>query len=206
MPTQKPRTHNAVLHKGVIDGIDNPASPVILATDASNHPAAISMGWVSSTGQYGVKANKYPRSVSRQDRITVAELRAIEYALRHVRTCTDAPVHVLADSKSALSYLDKWANGTSPMPNGYSVARKAGKTPALLSLADRVRRMVAAGTLSWEHVHGHRGHPLNEGADSLAKLGLRTLLQRGDLRVVGDLALMRADRVLSEYVTTKTAA
>jgi len=57
------------------------------------------------------------------------------------------------------------------MPDGYRTSwRASGQQPALVEL-----QQIAEYTpgLAFTHIKGYAGHPLNEAADSLAKLALR---------------------------------
>lgn len=81
------------------------------------------------------------------------------------------PIEVHVDNLQALRYLHSRQQGGSDTPEGYdthprSQGRKASPLK-LQSLAEYIPH------LTFVHEKAHAGHPLNEAADSLAKLGLR---------------------------------
>ena len=146
---------------------------IYLATDAATDPTRAASGYLSTTGHYGAHAHPYPATTSGHERTTVTELRAIHRALNAIRNTaeTGQPVTILTDSTNALAYLNEWRNGGTRMPEGYITTwRATGKQPTLAKLQQQV---ASTKNLRWSHVKGHSGHPLNECADSLAKLALR---------------------------------
>jgi ribonuclease HI len=146
---------------------------LVVATDASVNDTHVAIAYVSSQGHYGMRAHPYSlHLMSGKHRSTVNELRAVMDALENLVDETDRkPIRVLTDSEDALSYLTRWKEGEEDMPPGYSLrSRSQGGVATLVALQRKVRRLQE---LSFRLVLGHTGHPLNETADSLAKLGLR---------------------------------
>lgn len=147
--------------------------PVLVATDAAVDDARAGGGYLATSGHYGARAHPYPRDISGPSRTTVAELRAILWALQTVNVSVgqSQPITLLTDSTDALNFLTAWQAGGTRLPDGYRTSwRSTGNTPALVEL-----QQIAEYTpgLTFTHVKGHAGHPLNEAADSLAKLALR---------------------------------
>lgn len=159
-------------HYGQADG-HWPEGRLVVATDTSVNDEHVSLAYVSDQGHFGVFSHPYPQHLmSGRHRSTVNELRAVMEALENLVDETDRrPIRILTDSKDALSCLQEWKRGESAMPAGYSMrSRTQGTVPTLVALSRKVRRLQE---ISFRLVPGHTGHPLNEAADSLAKLGLR---------------------------------
>ncbi|MDN3284419.1 hypothetical protein QWL27_01230 [Streptomyces thermocarboxydus] len=75
------------------------------------------------------------------------------------------------DNLEALELLHEWQGGGYLMPDGYETRlRSQGRRPSLVKL-----QMYAEYTpgLTFVHEKAHVGNPLNEAADSPAKLGVR---------------------------------
>ncbi|KWW97773.1 hypothetical protein C3Y87_19890 [Carbonactinospora thermoautotrophica] len=97
---------------------------------------------------------------------------------------------------SGAEYLRAWRKGHLIYSNGYTLYRKSGWTPTLVTLSRKLASDPRQYKVEW--VKGHAGHPLNELADSMAKPALRTLdgyFSRGE---AVDLARRYAHRALSE--------
>jgi ribonuclease HI len=155
------------------------SGPVTVATDGSaGHEDGI-IGWayVASNGLWGLQARDYRHRAWVHGNVGVlsAELRAVHMALRAI----SGRVAVLSDSKAALSLLDSWmAGNVRRMPGWYDASwRRGGQKPALVALAATMA--ARAGELTLEHVRGHHGHPLNEGADRIAGMARRRLAGGG---------------------------
>lgn len=149
------------------------SGPIVLATDASVAADRVGSGYVATSGQTGLRAHEYPRHLVRsRSRVVVTELRAVHQGLRAVlHAHPGRAVEVRVDNMQALSYLARWRRGSTDMPEGYGTRlRSQGRRPSLLQLQMLVEY---TPSLTFVHEKAHAGHPLNEAADSLAKLGLR---------------------------------
>jgi hypothetical protein len=75
------------------------------------------------------------------------------------------------DNLQALRHLRSWQQCGTDMPEGYDThLRSQGRRPSLVTLQSLAEH---TPDLTFVHEKAHAGHPLNEAADSLAKLGLR---------------------------------
>lgn len=170
--------------------------PVMVATDASSAETSCALGWIATSGHYGLRAHPYPPYVSGPDRVTIAELRAVDYALQQIRGEFQGPVHLLIDSRAALRFITSWQGGGEEFPRGYSLSRARGKRPTLVRLQARMRR---SPTTTVAHVRAHTGQGLNEAADSLSKLASRYLQGWHDQPEVARLAQQWAERTLDSH-------
>ncbi|MDG9703768.1 RNase H family protein [Streptomyces sp. DH37] len=177
--------------------------PVHLATDASEDPRRVAGGYLSTTGHYGVHAHMYPRKASGVSRTVVAELRAVLWGLQDVLATIgiSRPVTVHTDSTCALSYLHAWQQGSTHMPPGYRATRRS---PGPRSLVELQQLAEYTPGLTFVHVKGHAGHPLNEAADYFARLGLRCSRGTVPRARVTELAPQWARDSLTEFRTTRT--
>ena len=165
------RTRRGVKAVGQVQGVPG---PLILATDAAVDRSCLGVGFLATSGHYGLQGHPYGQETSGVHRAAVAELRAVWCALDHLHstgTPSNLPIEVHLDSFHALTFLQEWAHGGSRMPDGYLLWRQSGAVPTL----ERLRQTVAlrATTLTFRHEQGHAGNTLNEAADTLAKLALR---------------------------------
>jgi ribonuclease HI len=152
-----------------------PDQPVTVATDGSykidlrdqaiRHP--ISWGYVATNGIYGCGSAPMPHVITGPDKATVAELRAIWWALH--RLVPDHSVTIVTDSMDSVELVEAWRAGDTRMPFGYRTERRGGRIATLTRLARLVTEHPNLVTATW--VRGHSGHPLNEAADALAKVG-----------------------------------
>lgn len=169
--------------KGSIDGLEQPAGvPITVAVDGSYKLTVadkvskpMSWSYLSTNGLYGLGTAILPGSIvggdvrpngSDPQRTLQAELRAIAAALHAIGD--EHPVTVLSDSRSAIDFMTLWRDGHDVMPGGYNTARAGGRESTLGRLARRALESGDRITMQW--VRGHSGHPLNEGADALAKM------------------------------------
>lgn len=155
----------------------NPSTPVVslpvdrepmtVATDGSVRGKHAGFAWLSCTGHFGMAGYRSsPNTVGTQP-VLVAELLAIGDAVREL---TRRRLSIVTDSQDAVAMVDRWKRSDTVMPAEYP-------TDGPLHIA---RRQIHADRqridLRW--APGHRGEPLNEGADALARLASRH--QRGD--------------------------
>jgi ribonuclease HI len=143
---------------GAIPGFA-PSVPLVAASDASMHEARrlAGFGWLTTDGDWGTGRWQHPAWMSRQT-IQVAELRAVASLLVHV-----TPDILLTDSRAVTWYVGRWQEGYDDTPRGYD-----GHPGSVLARAAAAAR--EAPGMRVEHVRAHRGHLLNEAADSLAAI------------------------------------
>ncbi|WP_129840384.1 hypothetical protein [Streptomyces sp. RFCAC02] len=182
------------------DQVKPVTGPIVVATDASVASELASCGYVATTGHRGVRAHLHPQRLTQSStRFVVHELRAVYWGLNAVLPIAPGrPVEVRCDSLGALHFLVRWARGGSDMPAGYDTElRSEGRTPTLLK-----PQMIAEYTpgLTFVHEEAHVGDPLNEPADSLAKLGLRCLRGIVPASEVSRLVPLWATNALDAYV------
>ncbi len=141
--------------------------PVTVATDGSVRGENAGFAWLACTGHYGMAGYRsVPKIVGKQP-VLVAELLAIADAVREL---TRRHLTIVSDSRDAIALAERWKRGDDVMPADYP-------TGGLLHCACRqIRTERARVDVRW--APGHRGEPLNEGADALARLASR--YRRGD--------------------------
>ncbi|MEV4788562.1 hypothetical protein AB0K53_24460 [Streptomyces tuirus] len=174
-------------------------TPIVLATDASVAGDKVGTGYLATTGETGLRAHAYPQYLTApRVRVVVTELRAVYWGLRRIFAAHPGrPVEVRVDNLDALDLLHKWQRGGDRMPDGYETRlRSQGRRPSLVKL-----QMYAEYTpgLTFVHEKAHVGNPLNEAADSLAKLGLRSLRGRVPATEIPRLVPLWASGALAEY-------
>lgn len=169
-----------------------PSGPVWVATDGSVRGTATGYGWLASSGEYGLLGFRHSRKQVGPKVVLVAELRAIATAVEKLR---GRDLTVLSDSRLAIAMVQRWLAGDDVLPEGYPTHRADGKTPGLV----KAQRMIHAEreriTPVW--VKGHRGEPLNEGADALARLASRHVL--GDSGLDAEEYHRRADGLAEAF-------
>lgn len=169
--------------KGSIDGLEpSTGAPITVAVDGSYKLAVadkvskpMSWAYLATHGLYGLGTAIVPGYVvggniredgSDPQRTLQAELRAIAAALQAIGD--EHPITILADSQDAIAFMTLWRDGHNVMPGGYNLARAGGRESTLGRLARRAREAGDRITMEW--VRGHTGHPLNEAADTLARM------------------------------------
>lgn len=139
------------------------AGATVVATDGSFRDRRAGSAWLSDVGGYGTRKRSY-QSWTPPQSVLVAELRAIALAVRS----NGGPLLVLSDSAGAVQLVTQWTAGDIiRCPDEWGEDRDR-----LLTFARWLPSR--ASDLRFEHVPGHAGHPLNEGADSLAKMATDT--------------------------------
>lgn len=178
------------------------AGPVCVATDGSVRGKITGYGWLASTGEYGLQGFRHSTKLIGPEVVLVAELRAIGRAVQKLR---GRDITVFSDSKPAIAMVKQWLAGESVLPEGYAVYRESGKTPGLLRAQQIISEERDRITAVW--VKGHRGEPLNEGADALARLASRYAL--GDSGLDGGEYHRRAQDLAEtfsrEFIRERTA-
>lgn len=147
--------------------------PLVVSADGSVRGKFSGHGWLASDGQYGLRGRVDRKTMIGSRPSLVAELRAIDDA---VRKLTGRHLTVFCDNSYAVSMARKWMNGEEILQTGYTTDRGSGKPAGLVTA--RRRMYVNRERLDIRWVRSHRGEPLNEGADALARLASRYV--RGD--------------------------
>lgn len=144
--------------------------PLTVATDGSAHRGRIAWGWLAEDGTHACGTSVPAREqATRRSQIVLAELIAISEA---IRSTPARPLLIRSDSRVAIALVRAWAAGGDRLPGGYNAAHHtATRRGGLCWMQEQVRREAHRLDIVW--VHGHAGDPLNEGADSLAKLARR---------------------------------
>lgn len=172
------------------------ADPLVIATDGSAFGRFTGHSWLAESGRFGLSGHKEHTHV-RGSLALLAELRAIDAAIK------DNPyqrLHILTDCRPALSVLDRWRRGDD-RPHHIDFAWEC-VPDEVRELRDAVQS--DAGLLSFSWTPGHRGLPLNEGADGLARLALRRL--RGREVIPRARFAETADGLAEAFATTYRAA
>ncbi len=166
----------------------NPTGPLVVAADAAVNPTRgiYGTGHLATNGMWGLTATKFDGREGPESVNIVYDLVAIYNALLHLTRYPttvpdDTPIHILTDSEYAKQLLNTWTgrsahlrDGEAPtrqFPPGYISSDRLATPPLLVKL--RALIQADADRYTWEWVAGHDGHPLNEFADSAAKLAMR---------------------------------
>lgn len=126
----------------------------------------MSWAYLTTGGRYGFGTSTIPGRIVGGDRALQGELRAIWWAI--IKTPITHPLMMVTDSMDAVELVADWKAGGEQMPRGYTLDRSSGREATLIQLAHKIRD--AGDRIQIEWVKGHSGHPLNEGADALAKM------------------------------------
>lgn len=147
-----------------------PGDHLVVATDAAVNPSRNCYGtaFLATDGRYGLALRSLDRKEGDRPN-EVCELRAVYHALRHLGG--DGKITVLMDAQDAVAQLVRWQEGSDGFPPGYDAGLRVTGKAKLVLLRDFVRAAPYRFTFTW--TRGHVGHPLNEFADSAAKLALR---------------------------------
>jgi ribonuclease HI len=164
--------------------------PLTVATDGSVRGSYTGYGWLANDGRFRLLGSMKPKGLQVQKAVLLTELRAIDDA---VRSLPGHPLTVLTDSTIAASLISDWMAGCDFYPHGFPGA-EADQHPL-----SYIRESIHANRerLSCRWVKAHRGDPLNEGADALARLASRYV--RGDTDLVGNEYERRAAGIAESF-------
>lgn len=82
---------------------------------------------------------------------------------------TRGPLRAIGDSRYVIEGITRWIHGWRKR-NWRTVTGSAVENR---DLWDRLAEVAQGREIVWEHVRGHRGHPLNERCDRLCQIGRR---------------------------------
>lgn len=168
-----------------------------LITGAGRIRKPMSWAYLTTDGRYGLGTSTVPGKIVGYQRPTQAELRAIWWALVH--TPRSHPVRIVTDSLDAVELMAAWRDGEMLMPEGYTTERSSGREATLVQLAKLVHE--DGDRITVEKVRSHTGHPLNEGADALAKMARALAVGRLTKDVVAGDARRAVLGALTRYAT-----
>lgn len=173
---ERPKLSDAELMRQALAGLCATAPPVpkatvTVATDGSVRGRYTGYGWLASSGVYGLQGFRHSQKLIGPKVVLVAELRAIGAAVQRLH---GREITILSDSKLAVAMVRRWMAGDDTLPEGYSAYRQSGKTPGLVRAQRLIHEERARISVMW--TKGHQGEPLNEGADTLARLASRYAL------------------------------
>ena len=137
--------------------------PLVVATDGSVVKKATGSGWLTELGDHGLRTYSARPYWNHGHRVIAAELRAVASAMDAV---PHRRMRFLIDSKPAITALLRWQRSGRNALNTFDKAVDDSRTLSRL----RTRVGDERDRLDFTWVPGHGGVPLNEGADSLAKL------------------------------------
>jgi hypothetical protein len=123
-------------------------------------------GYLTLDGRYGAGAGPQFIGKTNAEIIVAAELRGVWHAIS--RILAEKPVTLHTSNRRAARILADWQEGSIDMPVGYTGSHQ--KVPTL----ERLRGVVTThpGQLAVHHTR-HRTGDLHDGADILARLGMR---------------------------------
>lgn len=157
-----------------LDGAVEPIpGDLIIAADAaiSADTGCIGLAHIATDGTWAMRLRTVKPVLADN---AVYELYAVYYAL-HKRGL-GVPITVLTDSQDAVRYLNVWRDGGEIFPAEYRRHRPLFYQPENVPqprLEDFAALVAAHPEITYLWQPGHIGHPLNECADSLAKLAMR---------------------------------
>lgn len=168
---------DAAIRQGAMRAL-NPVEPVVapsagslvVATDGSATRGRVGWGWLAEDGRHGYgTARPSVRQCARRRHPVLAELRAISAA---IASLPHRHLVIRTDCRHAISLVEEWILRGDRLPDGYvATHHTAVKRGGLVWMQEQVRKERPRLDIGW--VRGHAGDPLNEGADSLAKLARR---------------------------------
>lgn len=154
----------------------NELPAVKVATDGSVYRDFSGCGWLADSGEYGLRGYQNNKQLTNHKTVLAAELLAIRYAVEQLPR---RRIDLVSDSKLAVNVARWWMAGNAGLPWGYRDANAHSYGPRLVDAQPAIHDNRDRITVTW--CKGHRGEPLNEGADSLAKLARRYSVGRTGL-------------------------
>lgn len=132
--------------------------PVVVATDGSclTNPGPGGWAWASEDGNQGSGGHGGTTN-------NLMELRAVYEVLGAYPS--EVPLLIQADSMYVINIFTRWLHGWQAKGWQTTSKKPVSNREAIELIAERL----AGRQVSWEHVKGHSGHPLNELVDSLAR-------------------------------------
>jgi ribonuclease HI len=138
---------------------------VVVATDGSCllNPGPGGWAWAAEDGRYDSGGHDGTTN-------NLMELRAVFEVLgAHP---PEVPLLIQADSMYVINIFTRWIKGWAA--RGW---KTAAKQPVLnRSAIEMIAERLEGRDVTWEHVKGHSGHPLNEKVDSLARAQAEAIL------------------------------
>ena len=168
----------------VVENIESDVTHV--ATDGSLNKfyAGGSYGWISSLGEFGYG------TVPSAESVLLCELLAIKEMLVKMKKKRD--IRILVDNRLAI----KISRNPDSMDGSNLVSARAKKLAREISDIVKTRSNV-----EFRWVRGHSGHPLNEGADRLARNARLSQSFDQDSSTVEKIASSIADDINEEYLS-----
>ncbi len=124
-------------------------APVIVATDGSVRGGITGWGWLTSTGDFNMTGFRHSRDQMGADIPLVAELRAIDDAIRGLSQ--HRSINIISDSRNAVTMVAEWMRGSTLLPAGYNAdGRKKGKVAGLVAARNRIHRDRDRISISWD--------------------------------------------------------
>lgn len=158
-----------------LDGAVEPigGDHTVIAADAaiSADTGCIGLAHVATDGTWAMRLRTVKPVLADN---AVYELYAVYYAFN--KRGLGAPLTVLTDSQDAVHYLTSWREGQEVYPPEYWRHRPLFYQPESVPqprLEDFAAEVAKHPEIEYLWQPGHIGHPLNECADSLAKLAMR---------------------------------
>lgn len=157
--------------RGRLD-VPAPAQLVVAADGATNAGRRFAFGYIATDSRWGCSAHQYPLDADCPGGNTVAELRAIAYAVKAIGL--GRPIRLRTDSRSAIHHLVRWRTGDMALPTGYAAGPRLGGG-VLAWLAGRLAADSDSALVVVEeaHAHGPLADRLVRAADSLASAALQ---------------------------------
>ena len=169
-------------------------TPVTVATDGSVRGSVTGCGWLASSGAHGQWGFHHSKRVVGNCVVLISELRSMGAAVRRL---PGRQLTLVCDSQPAIAMARDWMAGHEVLPRGYTTERANGEEAGLVVIRRLIRENRDRISLVW--APGHRGEPLNEGADALSRLASR--YAAGGSGLTGDEYRHRAAGIAEAFAT-----